>query len=207
MRFRSAPGGPWSDPRGPKTAPRGARSAPRAPQEPPKSLKKGSKKVFVLGWALGAAPGGLREPFWSDFGLGSLRGSILEPFRGDVRAHFGSILVAMLFLLSAAPGSVRRRARAGTPGKKPQDSTRNAPSSKPPARPRSGRARAPSDSRRSLFGCVRCSCPSCLAAPGAGALAFSLCLLLLLLVSFLPCWQLSLGTRFPFHDSQVYFRR
>ena len=63
-------------------------------------------------------------------------------------------------------------ARAGKPREKPQAHTRNEPSSKRPARPRSGRARASSDRVGLLFGCSRCSCRSCLAArPGARALA------------------------------------
>ena len=82
MPPRIAPGGPRSGPRGPKTAPRGAKSAPRAPQEPPKRFKKGAKRISIFGWALEVAPGGLREPFSSDFG------NFLEPFWLDFRSFF-----------------------------------------------------------------------------------------------------------------------
>ena len=85
-------------------------------------------------------------------------------------------------------------------------SYRSAPSSNRPASPRSGRARAEALVRAWLSrfsGGSRHSrlAPLC----GHGALLLQI-LLLSLLSPRLQCWTLSRLSRFPFHDSQVYFR-
>ena len=50
---------------------------------------------------------------------------ILEPFSLDSQTFSGRMLAAVVFLLFAALGSVCLRARAGKPGEKPQERTRN----------------------------------------------------------------------------------
>ena len=136
MHLRSAPGGPRSGPRGPKTVPRGARSAPRAPQEPPKSLKKGSKKVFVLGWALGAAPGGLREPFWSVFGASG------GAFWSHFGAMFGPISAAFSWLCSSCFRLLLAPFAAVLGPERPERNRRTARETLPAPSPRRGRAAA-----------------------------------------------------------------
>ena len=67
--FREAQEGPKRRQGRPKTAPRAAKSAPRAPQELSKRPKKGVKKIFPFGWALGGGPGrppgAISAQFWT----------------------------------------------------------------------------------------------------------------------------------------------
>ena len=159
-----------------------------------------------------------------DFGMVlGLRGGNIGPFWGDFRSNFDRMLAAiscsafallgprfaslvLAFLpFRLACSSKVRGDRAGKPGEKPQANARNAPSSKRPARPRSGRARA--------YAIVLDCWLEALAALAALAwllvlllaLWLSLFLLLSLLLPCLACLRLSLLPRFPFHDSQVYF--
>ena len=96
MDPRSAPGGRRSDPRGPKTAPRAARSGPRAAQEPTKRSKKGHSFRFGSRGGPGAAPGGLRERFWSDCW------SIFGVLRGAPRHASPAFFEALVLQPSAA---------------------------------------------------------------------------------------------------------
>ena len=151
MDPRSAPGGLRSGPRGAETAPRGAKSTPRAPQEPPERRKKGAKKVTIFGWALGVAsgrpPGAILARFWR------LRG----PFWRHFSKTFRSMVAALR--LSSSTEISQLKALSG----------------------RAAAREAPSACQDSLsyyacvlycrFGCSRCSCRSCGAAPsGAGVL-------------------------------------
>ena len=109
-----------------KSAPEGAKrgkTTPRAAQERPKSRHRGDKKgVSALGGA-GRPPGAILKRFGSDFGASG------EAFRSHFWSHFRAyscrILAAVVFLLFVALGSVCLRARAGKPGEKPQERTRN----------------------------------------------------------------------------------
>ena len=127
MPPRSAPGGARSGPRGAKTAPGTARSAPGAPQEPPKRRQKGVKKGYHFRFrsrgGSGRPPGAILKRFGSD--LGASGEAFWSHFWSHFRAYSCRILAAVVFLLFAALGSVCLRARAGKPGEKPQERTRN----------------------------------------------------------------------------------
>ena len=188
MSPRSCSGGPKSSPRGPKTAPRAARSAPRAPQGSQKGLKKGSCFRLGLPKASGSPPGGILEPFWSDFRpsgkhFGDNFGLIFETISlAFSRSSSCSVLpapaprFATFFLkllgLSAciffkALQSSGRKARRETASKHAKRSQLKPPgeAAQRPSKGINNRIGLP-------FGSSRCSCRSCGAAPrGAGALA------------------------------------
>ena len=76
-------------PRRPQERPKRRQDGPRRRQQRPKSRPRGEKKeqirspssVVLLGWP----PGGLREPFWLDFGgPGEHFGAIFEDFRSKL---------------------------------------------------------------------------------------------------------------------------
>ena len=102
----------------PKEGPGAARSAPRAAQEVDKGLKKAS--LFRS-----CSLGGSGDRFWMTFGfILYLRGDIFQGFPAPFRSHLYTLFLEEVSNVS------------------PSLSYRDAPSSKRPARPRSGRARA-----------------------------------------------------------------
>ena len=101
---------------GPRKRQERPRSAPRAAQEATKRDQKG-------GSALGGPPGAILKRFGSDFGASGE--AFWSHFGSHFRAYSCRILAAVVFLLLAVLGSVCLRARAGKPGEKPQERTRN----------------------------------------------------------------------------------
>ena len=128
--LREAKMTPRSAPRRARSGPRGAKTAPGARQERPKSRPRGAKKEQKRSLLSRSVSVASRGPFWSDFR--TLRGVIFEPPGG----HFGAISAAFSRLrsscFSAALGSPCS-GRTQSPGGKPQENTRNAPSSNRPA--------------------------------------------------------------------------
>ena len=153
-------------------------------------IKTGSCFCFGLPKASGSPPGGILEPFWSDFSSsGKLFGDTFGPIFETLSLAFSrssscSVLpapaprFATFFLkllgLSAciffkAWQSSGRKARRETASKHAKRSQLKAPG-EAAQRPSKG----VSDRIGLLFGSSRCSCRSCLAAPpGAGALALA----------------------------------
>ena len=74
--------------------------------------------MFVFDWALGVSPGGLREPFWSDFGASggafwSHFGAIVGPFRPHSRGYALLLFGCSWLRLPACSGRKARREAAG----------------------------------------------------------------------------------------------